>query len=356
MKAFNKIKALPYTSFPPISSSNNNMGGEVFACDSENHYANTYFVFRPSGTAQINDLGSFIIWYHPSPVNYTELNMRIGFTSDITGDIQGSNDGSNWVTISSYSISSDNTTIQLSYSDYYKYYKMTISSVSNNSIGFSNPVGTYLWYMATLNPDSSQVGNSLSTIKNVERKYFKYSYSAFVQPALTSDGRLGGDGFAIEGSNYLSSYYPWHAFDQSTRYTSWIPYARYNDTNPEYMIMYNLKPLNVTNITVKNGSANDTAWVSGDIQYSNDGVTWTNGVSWTNSNQTGGATWSIDLSSNTNYYNYYKINISEWKHRSTYARAVEEITLTATERSIVSGNASDYDYYLDLDTYKVLVG
>lgn len=198
------------------------------------------------------------------------------------------------------------------------------------------------------------ISNSYKMLSGIERKYFKYSYSTFVQPALTSDGRLGGDGFAIEGSDYWSGNPPWQAFDQSASYTAWVPYARYNDTNPEYVIMYNLKPLNVTSITVKNGSSNDTAWVSGDIQYSNDGVTWTNGISWTNSNQTGGVTWTIDLSSNTNYYNYYKINISEWKHRSTYARSVEEITLTATERSIVSGTASDYDFYLDLDTYKAV--
>ena len=189
-------------------------------------------------------------------------------------------------------------------------------------------------------------------LNTIERKYYKYSYSTFIQPVLNDNNLLGGYQFAIEPSSIYSSYYAWHAFDNSS--SSWIPNARYADTTPEYMIMCNPKPLNVTSIQIQNSTTNNTAFVSGDVQYSDDGNTWTTITTWTNSTQTANATWNIDLSSNTGYHQYYKLNISEWKHNGNYARSVGEITLIGTERTVTSGTASDYDYYLDLDTYKAV--
>lgn len=125
----------------------------------------------------------------------------------------------------------------------------------------------------------------------------------FVQPVLSANGTMGGNYFAVSASSeYSSSYQAYMAFDSSTS-SEW---ATQGTHNPSWITFYNPNPLNVTLLTMRNRTSTE-AFTGGNIYGSNDNSTWELLTAYINSTTTANATWTIDLSSNTNYYNYYKI-------------------------------------------------
>ena len=181
-----------------------------------------------------------------------------------------------------------------------------------------------------------------------ERKYYKYQYETWTQPTLSANGNLGGYSFACTQSNAYNSEYAYLAFDSSnsTQFTT--------NGNTGSLTIYNPNPLNITNIVITNGfqSSYVRPISSGSIEGSNDNVTWTTLGSFTNTNKTVLATWSIDLSGNTGFYNYYRFNLVG---DGSYAR-ITEMTITALEKTIIESTSSDYDYYEDVNvSYPLIV-
>ena len=182
------------------------------------------------------------------------------------------------------------------------------------------------------------------------RKYYKYVDTAFTTPVLSGDGLLGGYMFAVEGLSRGTNY-AWHLFDGSTS-TIFSPYNQNGAIGDTHLIMFNPDLLNITNLAMTNRSATSAAAVrAGDILVSNDNTTYTKITSFTNDVTSPLATWNIDLSSNTGFYNYYKIQFTVWDYNSTYARSLAEIDITATQRQVILSDESDYDYYEDVNAY-----
>lgn len=351
MKAIEKVTNVidnivyPYTSV----TSNGTIGGSTFACTSRMEAQTTYNFFIQNNV-YIVVVGNYITWYYPYPTNISSIKLTVdAFDRNPAGEILASNDGINWTLLTVYDMLNFTTqTISISNNNYFKYFQITFDYYELDASSTSR--------ILLDNITATKKETTLNTIGDNERNYYKYSYSTFNQPALNNNNLLGGYQFAVYPSSIRSaSYDAFQAFDQSSS-TLWIPASGTADTTPEYVIMYNPKPLNITSIQIHNGSPNNTALVSGNVQYSDDNSNWTTITTWTNSTQTANAVWDIGLSSNTGYHKYYKLYISEWKHSGNYTKRVSEITLIGTEQTVISGTDSDYDYYLDLDTYKTIGG
>ena len=90
------------------------------------------------------------------------------------------------------------------------------------------------------------------------------------------------------------------------------------------------------------------------IYASNDNSSYSQLGSFTNTVQTANATWDVDLSSNTGFYQYYKVEFTQWNGASTGGRGVKEIVITATQKTITEGTSSNYDYYEDINEYMAI--
>lgn len=178
--------------------------------------------------------------------------------------------------------------------------------------------------------------NIYSLPKQDETLYYKYVENTWVQPTISSDGTLGGNRFACKASSVNSSDNPYKAFDSNneTQFTL--------NANTGTMTIYNPVAIKISSVSIRNGY--QSSWVraitSGTIYGSNDNASWTQLKTFTNSNKTVSAVWSIDMSTNSNYYKYYRFDI---KGDGEYAR-ITGMTITATQKDVVAGTAEDYDY------------
>lgn len=141
--------------------------------------------------------------------------------------------------------------------------------------------------------------------------YWEVEYSsyggvetAFVQPVLSANGTLGGASFAVYSSSVLSAgceMYKAYDNNTSTYYhsASGLPTLKF----------YNPAPLKVSELTFTNDSTPGYYITGFSLYGSNDDSIYTLIGSYTNSNGTGGASWSKSIS-NTEFYNYYRINIT----------------------------------------------
>ena len=192
--------------------------------------------------------------------------------------------------------------------------------------------------------------NKLYQLAAVKRSYWKYAYQDFVQPKLTANGTLGGKSFAVAVDSRYDDYSAFKAFDGDTS-TSW----QSNGTTAAgtYFKMYNPNPLNITKI-VWSGTPKYGTITAGIVYGSNDDVDYVELATFSGGTTSGG---TMDLSSNTNYYKYYKITPTTWTDKSgTYTNGWAELTITAQEQIAVEGTSTDYDYYTDnLVSYSPIV-
>lgn len=155
----------------------------------------------------------------------------------------------------------------------------------------------------------------------------------WIQPALVENGTAGGDSFAVFADSERTSHYAYYAMDGDTTYTkSWFSNEVASDV---FYGFYNPEPIKVSKFTFMNYNANDPNYTYctrlGRVQISDDGVTWTDIKSYTNTVVgNSGATWSIDLSDNTNYSKYYRIYSDT--NASAYGWIITEFTIEAVQK------------------------
>ena len=148
----------------------------------------------------------------------------------------------------------------------------------------------------------------------------------WTQPTMTANGTLGGNSFAVYSNvtQISSDAAVYKAFDNNDQ--TFFHSTSNNKTG--YITMYNPTALNVVRIeTLNQDNCDNRASAIGKVYGSNDNSNWTELTSYANSVQAGGESWYIDLSSNTNYYNYYKLDSTTGG--SDYYWVIEQINLTA---------------------------
>lgn len=148
-------------------------------------------------------------------------------------------------------------------------------------------------------------------------------YIEWTQPVLSANGTVGGDSFAVLASSeeqYSSEpYRAFEAFDNNSS-TYWRSAG-----GTKWLEFYNPQPLKVTNLQYANYYNYPT---EGNVQGSNNGVDWTTLTTWTNNSL---STFNIDLSSNTNAYTYYRVNITNTSDGADSTIHCVQLNITAQQ-------------------------
>lgn len=187
-------------------------------------------------------------------------------------------------------------------------------------------------------------------IKQTTRKYYK----TWAQPVLSSNGTMGGNSFAVEGAAYdgnTTEVPAYGCFDNGNK--EW-----WCSSNHNYYEVYNPEPLCITNFQityVSNFGTWNFALLSCTIKGSNDGSTWTTVKTFSNLTGSAGSTVNLSVSENSNFYKYYMIDdivCINAPSGYSFGPRISEMVLTAT----AEGSSSDYDYYEDINEYKIANG
>lgn len=322
----------------PTLSANGTMGGDEFAVEQSSTYSSNsaYKMFdnNASTEAVADQTSAYFTFYNPDPLNVTAI--AITNESDSRRAIQTckvsvSNNGTTFTDIYTYSDGStgnETWTIDLSSNTgYYNYYRVTALTTGGYPYGIiqTDITATYT---------NSSSGGAAACLKLPSGSSTVITRN-FIQPILTANGTLGGDDFAV-ASSYYRDYPQYHSgeayylFDDA-QYTN----LSFNGgTFPCWVTIYNPNPLNITQLVLRSwtqGTRNDQ-WKNGYVYGSNDNSTWTELTSYTNNNGSLGYLFTIDMSSNTNYYTYYKITVTSSNNQTM----CENIDITATEQVTIS--------------------
>lgn len=193
----------------------------------------------------------------------------------------------------------------------------------------------------------------MKVYKEVIRKYYKRVYQSFSQPTLSSNGTFGGDSFACSQSSILNndtnSYSGWKAFDKVGASTYWSSGTGF----PQYIVWYNNNPLKITKVTITNADQTFAPSINDyQLQYSDDNVNWTT-VNSGNGTSGYSVAWDINVT-HTTPHRYWRLYVTSAIGDFSYYVAIGEITITATQQVGQESTSSDYDYYEDVDVYKVV--
>lgn len=188
----------------------------------------------------------------------------------------------------------------------------------------------------------------MKTVFERETKYYKYVYSTWTQPTLTSDGSFGGDsiGTAISfGSNNYKWGTAYQVFAPNTgncglwcdEYQSWVA-----------IDIYIPKVLKITSIQIgcfttgdgADGNAYNTVLYAGNSKGST-AVTLKN-IGTVNIGGT--TTFTID---NAGYYQYFRLYFTNGGYAYEDKVCVGNIKIFGTARDVTEGTASDYDYKIE---------
>lgn len=167
----------------------------------------------------------------------------------------------------------------------------------------------------------------------------------WTQPILTENGVLGGESFAVAASDVYSAdgdnYQPYRMFDGDVS-TSWQ--SNGTTASSTYFTFYNPTPLKVTKITWS-GTPKYGTITAGRVFGSNNNTDWTELATFSGGTTTGG---TMDLSSNTNYYKYYRITPTSWTDTSgTLTNGWAELNITAfyIDGYVVNKNSNGHKFY-----------
>ena len=139
----------------PILTENGTMGGSSFAVSAD-HETNgnnpAYYAFDNSTSSywRGGNVPGYIEFYNPAPINVTALTWGFFYSYPTSGNVQGSNDYSDWTTITEFTNdSASDFTIDMSgNTNSYKYYRINVSSVNMDVLHCKNLtiVGTVKGY------------------------------------------------------------------------------------------------------------------------------------------------------------------------------------------------------------------
>lgn len=117
----------------PKLTQNGTLGGDTFACSGTNiDNLQAWILFDGDKTmshyVRSQQASGDIIFYDPTGLNITNLNI-MGYTADSNWWVQdctlyGSNDGSTWTSLSTYSPAFQSVSWNISHNGYYKYFKI----------------------------------------------------------------------------------------------------------------------------------------------------------------------------------------------------------------------------------------
>lgn len=153
---------------------------------------------------------------------------------------------------------------------------------------------------------------------------------AFSRPNLSSNGTLGGNSFAVYASDYYSKCYPYCAVD-GVNITSYKNGNQWLSQDGVDFIFYNPVAIKVSSLNIKGGYGSTYRYraYQGTVSASNTNSNYTQIGSWSVSSTTDAtASITVSLSSNNNYYKYYKLHPSAFIS-STYW-GISELYITAT--------------------------
>lgn len=181
-------------------------------------------------------------------------------------------------------------------------------------------------------------------------KYYKYVYSSWSQPTLSSNGSVGGSSYAARAnSEYGSSYAAYMAFDKNNS-KFW---AENGVTNSGVLEFYSPVQLKVNSINITNRPDYVNTWKTGSVLGSLDGVNYFTLASFTNSNVSAGSTWTITVNNKTPA-KYIRV-VTGSLINSSHSLSVAEMTINAQQLSgTVESNSSDYDYKVDMTKNYIL--
>lgn len=182
-------------------------------------------------------------------------------------------------------------------------------------------------------------------LKRKVRKYYKYVSQSWTQPTLTADGTIGGDSFAVSGTNYLGAAFNAINDDNS----SWIGGRGY----PIPYIFYNPFLLDISKLVI--GLYGDSmAFNAYELQISEDGNTWetiysgNSGIVMNGSYQT----FSIDLTGiEKRISKYWRINLLSSAQSGGLAGGITRLKITANAYSVIQevSSTDDWDFYEDIE-------
>ena len=340
----------------PVLTSDGVLGGSSFAV-SAGTFASGYDAYKAfdkntttAWCSNVTNTKDFIVFYNPKPLIVKNINC-VNYNW-ITGgwEVYGSNDNVDYKLLASgtntINTSGSSWNMDLSSNEEtFKYYKINcLTTLANQRVGMGELKITAQQLMATGTIEDADYyvnHNKLYQLAAVKRSYWKYDYQDFVQPILTANGTMGGDKFAVAVDSRYDDYSAYKALDGDTS-TSW----QSNGTTAAgtYFKMYNPNPLNITKI-VWSGTPKYGTITAGIVYGSNDDIDYVELATFSGGTTSSG---TMDLSSNTNYYKYYKITPTTWTDNSgTHTNGWAELTITAQEQIVVEGTSSDYDVYTD---------
>lgn len=156
-----------------------------------------------------------------------------------------------------------------------------------------------------------------------EYTYYGGIETNFPQPALSSNGNLGGASFAVFASSSNSSYPAFQASDNNPS-TFW---SADSGITSAYYTLWNPSAIKAASFDMTTYQAIYSP-ASITIYGSNDNSNWTSLSTYTNSNYTNYATWNIPIPSfNQGFFNYYKLSFNGTIGGAGYALALAQITI-----------------------------
>ena len=362
MRAVKKITTVK-ADFPfiqPVLSSNGTMGGDSFACTQDKYYSagyEAYKVFDNDSSTNWNTWNTSgsqtatLTIYNPvalnitsiAIVNYYDGNHNFNFSGIV---VSGSNDGNSWESITSSitTLSSTNQILSLTNDKYYKYYKFVCTSYWSN-------IGTVSWNI-TATYKGTKIFNFALPIK-VERSYWKYKYIPWENPTLSANGTMGGSEYACSANTTTGA--AWQAFDNNTSTIAGV-YWGTGGRPTLNLILYCPNPVKVTEAKlwwISDPAQSSSCFSSIYCYGSNDNENWVQIGQVPDQCGLAGHWTTIDCSSNTEYYHYYKFTSTQSVGASYEdSNYFGEIKYTGTERIVEPATESDYDYYIDTPIIK----
>lgn len=128
----------------PVLSANGTMGGSGFACSVSAYKLETSGSVADAYGAFDNDANTYwrsgttsgwIQFYNPVPLKVSAIKWGYFYSYPTGGNVQGSNDGETWTTLTTWTNSSEaDFTISLNHQDHYRYYRINVTGVNKDVI------------------------------------------------------------------------------------------------------------------------------------------------------------------------------------------------------------------------------